>query len=215
MQVRFFSVVAFSVLTSVSCSSSTSNPAGPSTGSGGGSSEMESGVGGSPSGGAPLGSGAQLGTGGVRLGSGGLRVDSGAKDAATEGGSTCPPGQSDAGVPACVPDYLITSSLNACGDTRTTASQVVAGMRAGLRNCYNRALAQNPGVYGVVTLFIEVAPEGYVTGVTSTAEGTLPESVAACLKARANAATFDPAMSSTTLVLVVTAGCGPTGDAMP
>ena len=149
-------------------------------------------------------------------GSGGNRAsdDSGVKDAATDG-STCPLGPSDAGVPTCAPDSVITSSLNACGDPRENASRVVAGMSAGFRNCYNRALAQNPGVYGVVTLFIRLGSGGEVSGVRATTEGTLPDSVVGCIKARASAAQFDPAAGSTTLVFVITAGCAPSADAMP
>jgi len=88
-------------------------------------------------------------------------------------------------------------------------------MRAGFRNCYNRALAQTPEVYGVVTMFIQVGSLGEVVAVSTTSEGTLPDSVVGCMKARATAAQFDATTAPTTLVFVITAGCGPSADAMP
>jgi len=88
-------------------------------------------------------------------------------------------------------------------------------MRAGFRNCYNSALTQNPGIYGEITLFIDVAPDGSVAGVTVRSEGNLPDSVAACVRARATAAQFDPAAGPTTFVSTFAAGCAPAGDAMP
>jgi hypothetical protein len=88
-------------------------------------------------------------------------------------------------------------------------------MRAGFRNCYNRALTQNPGAYGELTLFTDVAPDGSVTGVTAQYEGNLSDAFVACMKARVSAAQFDPGTGATTFVEVFAVGCPPTGDAMP
>ena len=76
------------------------------------------------------------------------------------------------------------------GGTVGNASRVVAGMRAGFRNCYQRALAENPDAAGSITLTIRVGPGGEVQSVGGSS-GSLPASVVACVKARAQAAQFD------------------------
>ena len=79
---------------------------------------------------------------------------------------------------------------NVSGGTVGNASRVVAGMRAGFRSCYQRGLAENPDAAGNITLTIRVGAGGEVTGVSGSS-GTLPASVVACVKARAQAAQFD------------------------
>ena len=79
---------------------------------------------------------------------------------------------------------------NVSGGTVGNASRVVAGMRAGFRACYQRGLAENPDAAGNITLTIRVGAGGEVTGVSGSS-GTLPASVVACVKARAQAASFD------------------------
>jgi hypothetical protein len=79
------------------------------------------------------------------------------------------------------------------GGTVANAARVVAGMRAGFRNCYQRGLAENPDIQGSLRLSILVGPGGAVTNVTPNgATGNLPGNVVACVVARARAAQFDP-----------------------
>ncbi|MBM4361722.1 MAG: AgmX/PglI C-terminal domain-containing protein, partial [Deltaproteobacteria bacterium] len=91
---------------------------------------------------------------------------------------------------------------NVSGGQVSNAARVVAGMRAGFRNCYNRALAQNPDVEGRISLAIRVGPGGEVQSVNATASGGLPDGVVSCVKARAQAAQFDPPQGGSAVVQV-------------
>jgi outer membrane biosynthesis protein TonB len=95
-----------------------------------------------------------------------------------------------------------TGAANVSGGTVSNAARVVAGMRAGFRNCYNRALAQNPDVEGRIALSIRVGPGGEVQGVTAAPSGNLPDSVVSCVKARAQAAQFDPPQGGLAVIQV-------------
>lgn len=77
------------------------------------------------------------------------------------------------------------------GGTVSNATRVVAGMRAGFRNCYNRGLAENPDAQGSIRLTIRVGPGGEVQGVTAVPSGNLSPTVVSCVQARAQAAQFD------------------------
>lgn len=91
------------------------------------------------------------------------------------------------------------------GGTVSNASRVVAGMRAGFRACYQRALADNPDAQGSVRLTIRVGPGGEVQGVSASASGNLPGSVTGCVQGRAQSASFDPPEGgSATIVVPVT-----------
>jgi hypothetical protein len=78
------------------------------------------------------------------------------------------------------------------GGSVSNAARVVAGMRAGFRNCYQRGLAENPDSAGSIRLTIRVGPGGEVAGVSAVPSGSLPASVVSCVQARAQAAQFDP-----------------------
>lgn len=95
-----------------------------------------------------------------------------------------------------------TGAANVSGGTVSNAARVVAGMRAGFRNCYNRALAQNPDVEGRIALSIRVGPGGEVQGVSAAPSGNLPDSVVSCVKARAQAAQFDPPQGGLAVIQV-------------
>ena len=95
-----------------------------------------------------------------------------------------------------------TGAANVSGGQVSNAARVVAGMRAGFRNCYNRALAQNPDVEGRIALSIRVGPGGEVQGVTAAPSGNLPDSVVSCVKARAQAAQFDPPQGGLAVIQV-------------
>jgi len=138
--------------------------------------------------------GVGAGTGDLKLGSGGgairpgmggtlAGIGSSGRTTGTEGTGTGakvagPKGNANVG------------GANVSGGTVGNASRVVAGMRAGFRSCYQRGLAENPDAAGNITLTIRVGAGGEVTGVSGSS-GTLPASVVACVKARAQAAQFD------------------------
>lgn len=87
------------------------------------------------------------------------------------------------------------------GGDVANASRVVAGMRAGFRNCFNRELAQNPDAQGKVDLSIKVGPGGEVQNVTAVASGSLGSAVE-CVKARARSAQFDPPSGGSAVIKV-------------
>ncbi len=88
------------------------------------------------------------------------------------------------------------------GGTVSNASRVVAAMRAGFRACYNRGLAENPDSQGSIRLSIKVGPGGEVQGVGASPSGNLPGSVVSCVRARAQAAQFDPPEGGSAVVVV-------------
>ncbi len=88
------------------------------------------------------------------------------------------------------------------GGNIANASRVVAGMKAGFRNCYNRGLQENPDAQGSIKLAIKVGAGGEVAGVTASPSGNLPASVIACVQARARAAQFDPPEGGSAVVNV-------------
>lgn len=138
--------------------------------------------------------GVGVGTGDLKLGSGGgairpgmggtlAGIGSSGRTTGTEGAGTAtkvagPKGNANVG------------GANVSGGTVSNASRVVAGMRAGFRACYQRGLAENPDAAGAITLTIRVGPGGEVQSVSGSS-GSLPPSVVACVKARAQAAQFD------------------------
>jgi hypothetical protein len=88
------------------------------------------------------------------------------------------------------------------GGTVSNAARVVAGMRAGFRNCYQRGLAENPDSAGSIRLTIRVGAGGEVAGVTPSSSGNLPASVVSCVVARAQAAQFDPPEGGSAVIAV-------------
>jgi hypothetical protein len=88
------------------------------------------------------------------------------------------------------------------GGTVSNAARVVAGMRAGFRNCYQRGLAENPDAAGSIRLTIRVGAGGEVAGVTPAPSGSLPASVISCVVARAQAAQFDPPEGGSAVIAV-------------
>jgi hypothetical protein len=88
------------------------------------------------------------------------------------------------------------------GGTVSNAARVVAGMRAGFRNCYQRGLAENPDASGSIRLTIRVGAGGEVAGVSPSPSGSLPASVISCVVARAQAAQFDPPEGGSAVIAV-------------
>ncbi|HKO52108.1 MAG TPA: VIT domain-containing protein [Polyangiaceae bacterium] len=88
------------------------------------------------------------------------------------------------------------------GGTVGNVQRVVAGMRAGFRNCYQRGLAEDPDAAGSIRLAVRIAEGGEVAGAIPSASGNLPASVIACVVARVQAAQFDPPQGGTVIVNV-------------
>jgi hypothetical protein len=151
--------------------------------------------------------GVGVGSGDLKLGGGGGAIRPGAaggglasigntgRGTGTEGTGTAtkvagPKGNASTG-PAAV-----------AGGNIANAARVVAGMRAGFRNCYNKGLQENPDSQGSIRLSIKVGAGGEVSGVTATPSGNLPPSVVACVQARARSAQFDPPDGGSAVVQV-------------
>lgn len=92
--------------------------------------------------------------------------------------------------PDAVKGTAIISNVSVSGAVVSNAARVVAGMRAGFRQCYNRSLQQNPKSQGQVRLTLEVQPDGAVQSVTSAPTGTLSEGSVACVTRRARVGQF-------------------------
>jgi len=151
-------------------------------------------------------SGAGVGVGGLSLGGGGGAIRPGAAGGGLGAiGSTGPGGGTGTGSAQVVQGprgSASTGAASVAGGQVSNAARVVAGMRAGFRNCYNRALAQNPDVEGKISLSIKVGAGGEVTGVSAAPSGNLPDSVVSCVKARAQAAQFDPPQGGLAVIQV-------------
>lgn len=93
-------------------------------------------------------------------------------------------------------------SATVSGGTVSNAARVVAGMRAGFRNCYQRGLAEDPNAVGTIRLLIKIGPGGEVVAVNPAPAGQLPTSVIACVVARARAAQFAPPESGSPVIQV-------------
>lgn len=126
------------------------------------------------------------GGGPIRPGSGGASLGS---IGSTQAGSGTGTGSSTA-VKGPTGSASVTS--NVAAGSVSNAQQVVAGMRAGFRRCYQQALDQNPDVAGAIKLTLRVGPGGEVSSVTASDSGNLPPTVVSCVKARAQAAQFAP-----------------------
>jgi hypothetical protein len=82
------------------------------------------------------------------------------------------------------------------------AASVIAGLKGGIRRCYERALAENPDQEGRIALSLKVGPGGEVQSVTATPQGNLSSSVVSCVRAKAQAAQFDPPQGGLAIVQV-------------
>lgn len=151
-------------------------------------------------------SSAGVGVGGLKMGAGGGAIRpgqgrGGLADIGTKKGG----GGGDTGKAKKVKGPRGNASVGGAttaGGQVSNASRVVAGMRAGFRACYNRALATNPDAQGRISLSIKVGPGGEVSGVSASSSGSLPPSVVGCVKARARAARFSPPQGGMAVVQV-------------
>ena len=87
------------------------------------------------------------------------------------------------------------------GGIVSDAPRVVAGMRPGFRNCYNRGLLDHPDAQGSIRLTIRVGPGGEVQGVGAAASGNLPSSIVSCVRNRASAGQFSPPKGGSAVVI--------------
>lgn len=90
-----------------------------------------------------------------------------------------------------VPANAQLGAATATGGEISNLNRVVAGMRAGFRSCYQRALADAPGYAGKLDIKLTVDAQGGVPA----AKVTSPQYngvVFACIEARAKAAQFEP-----------------------
>jgi len=78
------------------------------------------------------------------------------------------------------------------GATVANAERVVAGMRAGFRNCYERGLAEDANMAGGLRLSLAVGPQGVVVDVDVKQTGqAISAAVKDCIVGRAQFAQFD------------------------
>jgi len=86
----------------------------------------------------------------------------------------------------------------------SNAERVVAGLRAKFRSCYNKGLAQDPGMSGSVTIAAKVAPNGEVTSADNAGGGGLSPDVISCIQRVVKNAQFDaPGGSGSTINIPV------------
>lgn len=151
-------------------------------------------------------SGAGVGIGGLALGGAGGAIRPGAAGGGLGAiGATTSGGGSNVGAAKEVSGPKGSASVggpNVSGGQVTNAARVVAGMRAGFRNCYNRALASNPDVEGRIALSLHIGPGGEVQSVNAVPSGNLPDAVVGCVKARAMAGQFDPPQGGAAVIQV-------------
>jgi outer membrane biosynthesis protein TonB len=142
----------------------------------------------------------------LHLGGGGgtVRPGSGSSSLASIGSSGKAEGTQGTGAAAKVAGPKGNANVGGAavsGGAVANASRVVAGMRAGFRNCFNRELAANPDAQGTIRLTIRVGPGGEVQNVTAAPSGNLGSAVD-CVKARARSATFDPPEGGSAVIVV-------------
>jgi hypothetical protein len=96
------------------------------------------------------------------------------------------------------------------------AGQVVTGMAAGFRRCYDEGLKQDRDMKGSVRVTAKIGPRGEVLSVSSANKGLSAE-VIACVEARVAAAVFSPPSGGgATIVIPVTfAGVDPPTASTP
>ncbi len=148
---------------------------------------------------------AGVGVGGdLKLGGGGGVVKPGSKSKLSDIGSAKAEDTSSTGsvkkVEGPKGSAQVSSSVSA--GTVANAPRIVAGMSAGFRRCFQRALEQNPDIGGSIRLTLRVGPGGEVIGISASQSGNLPPSVVACVKSRARASQFAPPQGGSAVVEV-------------
>jgi hypothetical protein len=71
------------------------------------------------------------------------------------------------------------------------AERRVAGLRPGLRNCFNKGLVNDPSMSGTLVIEIQVSPSGDVTNVSRVGGAGLSPAVEQCIMQRAKNMSFE------------------------
>lgn len=94
------------------------------------------------------------------------------------------------------------SAIGTSGGSVANASSVVAGMAAGFRRCYNRALKDDPNVAGSMKVRAKIGPNGEVLAAEPTEVKGLPGGVTSCVAARVSSAQFAPPTGGAATVVI-------------
>lgn len=78
------------------------------------------------------------------------------------------------------------------GGNVANAASVVAGMAAGFRRCYNRALLADPTVRGTIRVKATLGPSGEVLGASASSSTPLSAVLMGCVRACVASAQFAP-----------------------
>lgn len=90
------------------------------------------------------------------------------------------------------------------GGTVGNASSVVASMAAGFRRCYQKGLAEDPGMKGSVRVTARIGPNGEVQSASPAGGGGLSGTVTSCVAGVVSSRTFDkPDGGGATIVIPV------------
>ena len=101
------------------------------------------------------------------------------------------------------------------GGTVSNAARVVAGMRAGFRACYNRGLATNPELAGMLRCSANIGPNGEVQSAQCSPSGSLSGEVASCAARRIQSASFAPPEGRAATVVIPVTFTSTPGAASP
>lgn len=94
------------------------------------------------------------------------------------------------------------ANIGTSGGTIANASSVVAGMAAGFRRCYNRALQEDPNVAGSMKVRTKIGPNGEVLAAEPTEVKGLPGALTSCVAARVSSAQFAPPTGGAATVVI-------------
>lgn len=87
----------------------------------------------------------------------------------------------------------------------SNASSVIAGMAAGFRRCYNRALQENPNVKGSLRVTAKIGQNGEVLSAKASGGTGLSQTMTSCITARVSSATFaKPTAGTATIEIPLT-----------
>jgi hypothetical protein len=96
-------------------------------------------------------------------------------------------------------------SLESIHGSVANGGRVWAGMKAGLRACFNRGLSTDPSQRGTLRVIVEIGPGGEVTDARAEGGDQLERETIACVLRRVRSATFlSPETGSATLAVPMT-----------
>jgi len=80
--------------------------------------------------------------------------------------------------------------------------QTIAKLRTGFRSCYNKGLAQDPGMSGAVTVAIKISGNGEVESASPESNSGLSDDVVNCILRKVKNANFSPPAGGSTTVKI-------------